>query len=166
MKNHKYIAKIGSGRNARYFYTQEEYDAYKNTRLNRPHQRTPKISKTWYGATNTAQVNKGSSVRYDKNGRVRKKSGIWASNSKPIMGTTHEHIISSLAKEGVKGKKERKKKFDALNQYFEQEERNNKMEEAYAKRKANRKERTRKRARAAYANFEHTIYKALRRKKK
>lgn len=30
MPRHKYIAKIGTGKNAKYFYTMEEYNAYKN----------------------------------------------------------------------------------------------------------------------------------------
>ena len=86
MRSHKYIAKIGSGTNARYFYTQEEYDAYRNS-ISRPHSRTPKYAKTWYGATETATVSKGNKVGL-KTGIRKAKKGT------PVSGAPSEHLVT------------------------------------------------------------------------
>ena len=137
MRSHKYIAKIGSGTNARYFYTQEEYDAYRNS-ISRPHSRTPKYAKTWYGATETATVSKGNKVGL-KTGIRKAKKGT------PVSGAPSEHVTSSLKNAGVKGRENLQAKHDKFNTAYEKMKRDNEAEKEWQasqkKKKAKRKKR-------------------------
>lgn len=151
MRNHKYIAKVNTPSGIRYFYDQAEYAAYQNSKsgFNRPHSRTPKVAKTWYGATEQAKVFKGNKVHYNKDGKVRKSA--FFGKKKPgtsVSGSTPEFITNSLAADGKKAEKARKarkeKQYESLNSVFEYQER---MEREAAE--ADKKRVARKKRRAA-----------------
>lgn len=147
MRNHKYIAKVNTPSGIRYFYDQAEYAAYQNSKsgFNRPHSRTPKVAKTWYGATEQAKVFKGNKVHYNKDGKVRKSAFFGRKTGTPVTGSTPEFITNSLAAAGIKGKEARKarkeKHYESLNSVFEYQGRMEREAAEAAKKRVARKKR-------------------------